>query len=334
MRIKERIHTIDLLRGIAIFLVVFGHITHIQTLRTYIWGWHIPIFFFISGFLFKRQKFACFCDFFKSRIKSIVLPYVVFYLVTLVYWILIERHSRGVDVSIDSQLMGLVYGTYDLRYMMFNGALWFIPCLFSIEILYWFISKCINRVCRFGVLIICYAVGLYLINRVPWLPWGVCAAFIGVVFYGLGDFFKPLLIGKTAISLGKYIYIYVIALFLLQLALFPCTGADLASLYIGNKWLYVPIATIGILLYWLIATIIKNNKLLEYLGINSLVIFAFQEPTYRAVIFVVSKISGYSVSEVRNSFLLCIIITICSIIVITPVIVLWNKSVKPLINRI
>ena len=40
MRTKERIHTIDLLRGIAIFLVVFGHITHNQTLRTYIWGFH------------------------------------------------------------------------------------------------------------------------------------------------------------------------------------------------------------------------------------------------------------------------------------------------------
>lgn len=173
-----------------------------------------------------------------------------------------------------------------------------------------------------------------MINRVPWLPWGVCAAFIGVVFYGLGDFFKPLFIGKTAISFGTYIYIYVIALFLLQLALFPCTGADLASLYIGNKWLYIPIATTGILLYWLIATIIKSNKVLEYLGINSLVIFAFQEPTYRAVIFVASKIIGYSVAEVRNSFFLCIIITICSIIVITPLIVLWNKRVKPLINRI
>lgn len=335
MNMKERNHTIDLLRGITIFLVVFGHVTHNEALRTYIWGFHIPVFFFISGLLFKRQKFADFYDFLKSRIKSIVLPYVVFYLVTLIYWIFIERHTRGVDVSIGSQLIGLVYGTYDMRYMMFNGALWFIPCLFSIEILYWFISKYTSSVNRLVALVSCYLLGLYLINKVPWLPWGACAAFIGIVFYGFGDLFKPFLTNKIAIGEGKKTYcVYVITLFLFQLVLFPWTGADLASLYIGNKWLYIPIATIGILLYWLIAKIIKSNKLIEYLGVNSLVIFAFQEPTYRAIIFLASRITGYPVAEVRNNLLLCIIISICSIIVITPIIVLWNKRIKLLINRI
>lgn len=103
---KERNHTIDILRGIAIFLVVFGHVTHLPELRTYIWGFHIPIFFFISGLLFRKEKFEKFTDFLKSRLKNIVLPYAIFYLATLVYWILIERHSRGADVSVESQLIG------------------------------------------------------------------------------------------------------------------------------------------------------------------------------------------------------------------------------------
>lgn len=40
----KRNPTIDILRGIAIFLVVFGHISHIGWTKTYIWGFHIPIF--------------------------------------------------------------------------------------------------------------------------------------------------------------------------------------------------------------------------------------------------------------------------------------------------
>lgn len=35
---KQRDHSMDVLRGIAIFFVIFGHITHIYDIRTYIWG--------------------------------------------------------------------------------------------------------------------------------------------------------------------------------------------------------------------------------------------------------------------------------------------------------
>ena len=194
---KDRNHTIDILRGIAIFLVVFGHVTHLPEIRIYIWGFHIPIFFFISGLLFRREKFEKFTDFLKSRLKNIVLPYVIFYLATLVYWILIERHSRGADVPVGSQLIGLVYGTYDMRYMMFNGALWFIPCLFSMEMLYWFVSKCSKRIYLIGVLICFYIIGLVLKDNTPWLPWGLCAAFIGIVFYGIGDMCKLIVLSNN-----------------------------------------------------------------------------------------------------------------------------------------
>lgn len=194
---KERNHVIDILRGIAIFLVVFGHVTHVPFMRQYIWGFHIPLFFFISGLLFQKEKFENFTVFLKSRLKSLVIPYVIFYLVTLVYWILIERHSRGADVPIYSQLLGLVYGTYDMRYMMFNGALWFLPCLFSMEILYWFVSK-VPSPYVIGALAGCYIFGLVAKDVAPWLPWGICAAFLGVVFYGSGDLCKPLLVSSKA----------------------------------------------------------------------------------------------------------------------------------------
>lgn len=334
---KERNHTIDILRGIAIFLVVFGHVTHLPEVRTYIWGFHIPIFFFISGLLFRKEKFAKFTDFLKSRFKNIVLPYAIFYLATLVYWILIERHSRGADVSIGSQLIGLVYGTYDMRYMMFNGALWFIPCLFSMEMLYWFVSKCSKRIYLIGVLICFYIIGLVLKDNAPWLPWGLCAAFIGIVFYGIGDMCKPIVLtNKIRFGGGKLPLKYLIFTLILaiQLAALPWTGADLASLKVGNVWLYIPISMLGVTLYWGIASTISHNKIIEYLGVNSLVIFAFQEPVYRAVIFIVSKIIGWFVQEVRCDLMLCLFISVCSILVVVPMIVCWNKWARPLIKRI
>lgn len=49
MAIKQRDHSMDVLRGIAIFFVIFGHITHIFDIRTYIWGFHMPLFFGCLG---------------------------------------------------------------------------------------------------------------------------------------------------------------------------------------------------------------------------------------------------------------------------------------------
>ena len=270
----------------------------------------------------------------KSRLKNIVLPYAIFYLATLVYWILIERHSRGADVSVESQLIGLVYGTYDMRYMMFNGALWFIPCLFSMEMLYWFVSKCSKRIYLIGVLICFYIIGLVLKDNAPWLPWGLCAAFIGIVFYGIGDMCKLIVLSNNIKFGGALKYLILTLILIIQVVALPWTGADLASLKVGNVWLYIPISMLGVTLYCGIASTISHNKVIEYLGVNSLVIFAFQEPVYRAVIFVASKIIGWPVQEVRCDLLLCLFISVCSILVIVPMIVCWNKWARPLIKRI
>lgn len=190
----NRNHTVDILRGCAIFFVVFGHVTHNVELRTYIWGFHIPIFFFLSGLLFKKEKFLCFRNFLASRLKSLLVPYVIFYLLTYIYWLLIERHVRGADISPISQLFGLVYGTYGIRFMMFNGALWFIPCLFSMEISFWLLCKCKRKWCMLFLSLICYVIGLYMSTVARWLPWGICAALIGMAFYSLGFLSKGILL--------------------------------------------------------------------------------------------------------------------------------------------
>lgn len=59
---NNRISYIDILKGFGIFFVVFGHVTHIGELRDYIWNFHMPLFFFVSGFLYKPS--LSFRDFF------------------------------------------------------------------------------------------------------------------------------------------------------------------------------------------------------------------------------------------------------------------------------
>lgn len=330
----QRIKHIDILRGIAILLVVFGHITHITPLRTYIWGFHIPIFFIISGGLFNKKKYMGTADFIKCTTRNLLFPYIFFYILTLLYWIFIEREVRGGDVSIISQLIGMVYGTYSMDYMMFNGALWFIPCLFSMELIYWFIAKIKDKRILIGILAITHICGIIFREWIGRLPFGLCASMIGILFYGVGHLLRKHLLTRNFINKKYKLVICIFCFAILQYLCFPYTGADLAGLKISYPPLYALIAFLGFGLYYMVSCLIGNSKWLEFLGANSLVIFALQEPVYRIVIFVIGKIFGMTTAFIRENVLMCLLCTLLSICIILPFISIYNMRIRPLLKRI
>lgn len=55
-KIKKRILWIDVLRGIAMFLVVYGHTSQNAEIKKYIYAFHMPLFFIISGMTSAFQK--------------------------------------------------------------------------------------------------------------------------------------------------------------------------------------------------------------------------------------------------------------------------------------
>lgn len=322
--------SLDIARGIAIFLVIFGHITHIPALRSYIWSFHIPLFFFISGLLFSRQKHGSSAVFFRSRIKGLLIPYVVFYLLTLLYWILIERRTRGGDCSVGSQVFGLFYGTYSLDYMYFNGALWFIPCLFSIQLIHWFVSKLGDWRYVLAVMLLLNVIGLSLMQYLAWLPWGINAAMIAGIYYSMGDASKGLY-KKSDVFRWPVTVCIIVAGIAVQYCLSSVAVTDLAALRIGSPVLYIPVAVVGIITYCMLSKLIAHNALLEWLGRNSLVLFAFQEPVYRAVIFAVSKLLHADAEFVRQDVWLCLACAVITILAIWPLTLVWNRYAKTLL---
>ena len=178
---NNRYKYIDIAKGIGIFLVVFGHVTHNIALREYIWSFHMPLFFFISGYLFNPTEGLK--THIKKRIKSIIIPYIIFYVVTYCYWALFERHFRGGVYSLLHQLIGLPYGTYSV-YMNFNGALWFLPCLFTTDIFFSVVRKYTNNrewLIVISYLILFFCVGTYLLKEdCMYLPFGFNTAFFSI----------------------------------------------------------------------------------------------------------------------------------------------------------
>ena len=327
--IKQRIGYIDILKGIGISFVVFGHVTHIDVMREYIWDFHMPLFFWISGMLFNRDKYAGFRSFVAHKVNTIVLPYILFFLITFLYFAFIERHFRGGEFSIPHQLLGLIYGTYEGFHLNFNGALWFLPCLFSVELMFWAISKCKDSWGVAGLLLICFVLAtLIRANNLNILPWGIHTALFAVTFYGIG-FFSKEHVQQLSTRSGLTAKIFLlIGCFGVQLL---CIGKYSSN--IGNTTLpYIPLALCGIAVYLIISIFIRSNRLLAFLGKNSIVILAFQEQTYRALIYVVSKMLSIDTEVIRTNIFYCLVITVFTLAVIYPLIYLYNKFARKYLN--
>lgn len=51
-----RIRYIDVARGLGIFLVIIGHLNTNEILHNTIYSFHMPFFFFLSGYLNKPSQ--------------------------------------------------------------------------------------------------------------------------------------------------------------------------------------------------------------------------------------------------------------------------------------
>lgn len=78
-----RIEYVDIFRAFGIILMVMGHIGFGEKFDLFIHAFHMPMFFFISGFLFKNDSLP-FVIFLRKKAKSLLLPYFVFQLYIMV----------------------------------------------------------------------------------------------------------------------------------------------------------------------------------------------------------------------------------------------------------
>lgn len=122
--IKQRVEYIDILKGFGIILVVLGHVTLNSDLYHFIYAFHMPLFFIISG-MFLHDK----PGFIRKQAKSLFLPYISFGLLTYLYWWLVESRYRELPTGETSfsQFVNLFIPT-GMHHC--NVVLWFLPCLF------------------------------------------------------------------------------------------------------------------------------------------------------------------------------------------------------------
>lgn len=190
---NERVKYLDLLKCLGMFIVVQGHI-HPD------YGWFslplhsfvIPLYFFLSGLTFRRAKYPVFGQFVKHRLKSLMLPYAMFSVVTWVIWAAFNYVLHANVEDYWAPLLQTVLAQGSGYFLVHNVPLWFVPCLFIIECLYYWIDKLGKQSYIFMALLACACVGTWMINGeyshiFHLLPWSAEGALVGIMFYGAAN---------------------------------------------------------------------------------------------------------------------------------------------------
>ncbi|MDF2647185.1 MAG: hypothetical protein K0Q73_2990 [Paenibacillus sp.] len=333
---KIRMQYLDVCKGIGIILVVLGHIFLTNPIRTWIYSFHMPFFFFLSGYTLYLSKTTDYKEFVLRRLKSLIIPYFIFAFIWYIYWLVIERKFRpeSLDINGFKPLLGILYGTGSDTWLVFNIVLWFLPCFFLTEIFFQWLSQSIKKSRNLFIVLLVSSVVGYLISLFLGfrLPWGINIVFTSVVFYGLGYLFHKSNLNNKLTSTHEYIFI-ILLLIINVIAAFINKPVDMNFLILGNYFLYYIAGISGSLFLYLVSKKIKSGNWLTFLGKNTLIIMCIHDPIKRIVVKIVSAVSHIPADTLRQSTWGSMICLIVLMLILVPAIHIINKYMPFLLGK-
>lgn len=277
----KRIEWIDLAKGICIFLVVFHHVAvslcMSYPLSTQITSFRMPLYFILSGLFFKTYE--GFCGFIKRKINKLLIPFLFFLVTTSV-----------IPYAIISHDLSLKFFFTDMNGPIYNYAIWFLLCLFEINLLFYLIQEFSRRCSPNGqtmvvlfTSIILGCCGLLLGVARVWNPLYVCTTLTALPFFAFGWWLR----WHTQFLSSPIRFQWDIPLLLVGLILvFICAVRVVYAFnYVPtNGAIYVHICGIaGTMMILMISKMIKKLPLLSFWGRYSIMILC----THQVIIFAV-----------------------------------------------
>lgn len=321
-----RIQWIDSCKGLAIILVVLGHTMRTDLSLVYIYGFHMPLFFFLSGVVCDEKKYT-WISFLKSRFNSIIIPYIVFYLLTWLYWICVERGVRPLGMEWWEPLVGMVYGAQWHQYMSVNGILWFLPCLFTTEVLFYAVKKLNNVRTQWVVVFILACAGLLFKTN---LPWCVNISFVALQFFFIGNFLRNRLLDDSEDSKKKSLLMYIGAIAISIYAAFAIISknkVNMATNDYGSAPVFEIMALCGVVGVVAVCKALSLSKIRNtwggYLGQNTMVVFALHQPILRILRYVGEKF--FIEFPVETNVLYALFADSIAFLILIPLIFFYNK---------
>lgn len=304
----DRIQWVDYLKAICILSVILNHHygPNIYGLLTY--PFELVGFFFASGYTLKNN--ISFKEFIIRKARTLLIPIFVFGIINSTLGILAKQ-----DTTIQERIIGIICqvpGHWD--------DLWFIACLFTMEVIYFPISRIRFRNSQHICVLILFIIGcIYTTNCRTRIPWHIENALLLMPYLHIGAELKD---NKSFNSWIKSIFyqnkvlIYIAALgifYITSVTIFKNYPIDIHVLDYGNALGFATNATLG--LCFVISSCIYLEKfkfrpcmaVLSFIGRNTLVFYAFQSKAISTVSIVMSKV-GVSTTSAIGAIISCLFV--------------------------
>lgn len=276
----KRLDHIDTMKAIGIVLVVLGHSPGLNVfVKNVIYGFHMPLFFFVSGLLLPEQKLSLrYRSYLSFLWKALGIPYIFFFLISYLYWLpthdMAASAEKYIGITWWKPIVGVVIGNGDALFV--NVVLWFFTCLITTSLLFFVARKYFSTSFLFiGLNIIGIVYTLIYDPSWPRLPWGLDNAVVALSFYSTGHFLRRY---QNAImeKISKYNSI-LLALFMFAGVAYLASingEVDLNTLLFGNhRYLFFINAYLGILALFYFSISIPTNAVIQWLSKNTIIIF-------------------------------------------------------------
>lgn len=267
----KRFEFIDLFKAIGIIYMVMGHVGFGDNFTHYIGAFHMPMFFFISGYLLKSYEFK---EFVKRKFNVLIKPYLYFGFLNAVLCIIFV-HGFKIGPYFEKLFF------FNNRHLQIAGALWFLTCLFFVNIIFWFLNSKIKDKYLLGfVLLVIAVVEYYLKVR---LPYSIDSAMYMLLVFYAGFIFKKY---EPNLNLKQEFVIGVLFFLISFILIFKNGKCNVRTYQYPNLLFFYFNAVIATLAYFYLAKFICNFisfKPILYVGKNSLNYLAFNQIVIKVV---------------------------------------------------
>ena len=123
----KRLQWVDGLRGIGILAVVFGHATH-TFLFNAIYAFHIPLFFLVSGFVYRAS--GTLFGYGTHRARQLLVPYLLWLTFLSLPGFVVALSRHRLPDAVENWAFG------GARLALQTGPLWFVTALYVSLVLY------------------------------------------------------------------------------------------------------------------------------------------------------------------------------------------------------
>lgn len=350
---RKRIDYIDIAKGLGMLAIIWGHIMLYGWSCKMVYGFHIPVFFMLSGMCFNQKKYGTVGELFVRRVKTLLVPYVFFSVVTwLVYVAGVFVLHYDTMTNCWYYMLQTVLAQGSDGYLRHNVALWFVTCLFVVDVLYYYISK-LSDIGILVLSVLCAVVGVLLSKHyynITTLPWSFDSALVAIPFFAFGNLMVKRLSHESIMkrvdnnifsSVLITVFFTVVFLIGVQLYDYISMGHNNLGHHAWKFYLNAFIGSISVILISLLLSSLLNQRRLQklilyirWLGVNSFYVMATHLPLLSLLLIIFAKIFRANTGrELCANVWFALLIYVVTLIVTSMVIQLINKGKAMLVKK-